>query len=121
MNDRKNADSSRDSKSRAGEKLKEAEVCQSMGLLEEALMICEEILENEVEIEEDKIRFVEEKIGKLKKEIEIQNREVVKKPPPRKPFLSNQKDSRTRRGGPSVAGGRSPKRHRPDCGRRKGV
>jgi type II secretory ATPase GspE/PulE/Tfp pilus assembly ATPase PilB-like protein len=51
-------------------KINEAEVCFSMGLFEEALVIYEQVLKEFPDLEGDKLRTVEEKIIDIKKEIE---------------------------------------------------
>ncbi len=78
MGEKKNAGSS-DSEPIVEKKLKEAEVCRSMGLLDESLSICNKLLENKDGIEDEKIRSIEEKIEILKEEIEIQSKENLHK------------------------------------------
>ncbi len=61
-------------------KLKEAETCYSMGLLDEALDICTRLVSNGSALDPDRRRTVSEKIDRLRKEIH-DRREAEKKGP----------------------------------------
>ncbi len=61
---------SSEKKAATGTKLKEAEVCWSMGLLEESLAIYREILDSDIGLGEEEVRSIENKVRMIEEEID---------------------------------------------------